>query len=443
MDSVPAMARDENVSNETFFLSNVDGAEPIQFGTRLEETIRSGISMDRLAEISLELNPTLIQASRVLDQVHGNYVQVGLYPNPVVAYSAGEVGDDGTAGKHGGFVQQRIVTANKLGLDQAVVGSEADQAYYGVEQQRQRILNDVRSLSVQVLALQQQIVLDQTLVAIGAESMATAERLLGVGEVSRADLLQARVEYNTARLQLDTVRAQYLGAWRRLAALIGDPELPPTRIIDSLEKSVDDAVKKLEWSDSLARILELSPELAQARAGVRRARNDLARQQVQPIPDIEFSGGAMYNAVNGDTLGTAQLAMVIPIFDRNQGRIASASASVASEMANVRRLELDLQNRLAAAMGDYDAACRQCEYYRREILPDARETLRIAQIGYEQGELTWIQLLTAQRSWSLATREYIDSLRNLECSVIRIEGMLLSGGLDAVRGEDRVDNLLP
>ncbi|MDO4557562.1 MAG: TolC family protein, partial [Planctomycetia bacterium] len=409
----PVMGPAPELTTFSVLESDTGAQTEIRYGVAPDEVVRGQVSIGELAQTALSQNPTLSQASRLLDQARGNYVQSGLYPNPVVGYTAGELGDEGSAGKQGGFFQQRIVTGGKLRWNRAVADSEADQAYYAVEQQRLRVLNDVRAQAMEVLALQRLVELDQKLVEIGTQGLATAEQLFTAQEVSRADTLQARVERNTAQLQLDTSRADYVGAWRRLASLVGKPESPPTRITDLLEKEPE----PLDWDSSLTELLERSPELAQAKAGVQRARRDLERQRVQPIPDVEISGGVLYNDVNGYTVGTAQLGVAIPVFDRNQGGIAAASASIGAEMANVRRTELDLRNRLAEAFREYQASERQCHRYRTEILPDALETLRIAQLGYQEGEFTYLQLLTAQRSYFQATRDYIGSLKNLHVSV--------------------------
>jgi outer membrane protein TolC len=43
----------------------------------------------------------------------------------------------------------------------------------------------------------------------------------------QVDVLQARVEANSARLQLVAARKTHAAAWRQLAAVVGVPELEP------------------------------------------------------------------------------------------------------------------------------------------------------------------------------------------------------------------------
>ena len=46
-------------------------------------------------------------------------MQAGAYPNPLMIWSAGSLGDQGTAGTQQGFFQQPIVTGGKLRVNRA------------------------------------------------------------------------------------------------------------------------------------------------------------------------------------------------------------------------------------------------------------------------------------------------------------------------------------
>ena len=51
--------------------------------------------------------------------------------------------------------------------------------------------------------------------------------------------------------------------------------------------------------------------------------------------------------------------------------------------------------------------------------------------GYREGEFSYLELLMAQRTYFRANIKYVEPLRGLWTSITRVEGMLLSGGLDA------------
>ena len=103
-------------------ISDNETPEPQTVIAPSPETIQTvgsaGLTLDVLEAMALENNPTLRQAGLLVQQAEGNWQQVGLYPNPVAGYMGEEINDEGTLGKQGVFVNQTIVTADKLELNQ-------------------------------------------------------------------------------------------------------------------------------------------------------------------------------------------------------------------------------------------------------------------------------------------------------------------------------------
>jgi len=111
-----------------------------------------GLSLPALEHMAVSNNPTLVQAQELVAQAQGNWLQVGLYPNPVAGYSAAEIGQDGKAGQEGMYVAQTFVTANKLGLNRDAATWEIERARWLRSTQELRVLNDVRIRFYQALA---------------------------------------------------------------------------------------------------------------------------------------------------------------------------------------------------------------------------------------------------------------------------------------------------
>jgi outer membrane protein TolC len=51
-----------------------------------------GLTLSELEQMSLEQNPTLVQAGAQVRMSRGNALQAGLYPNPTVGYVADQIG---------------------------------------------------------------------------------------------------------------------------------------------------------------------------------------------------------------------------------------------------------------------------------------------------------------------------------------------------------------
>ena len=385
------------------------------------------LTLNDLEQIALESNPTLVQAMMAVRAAEGRYVQAGLCPNPEMVYIADEMGNDGTEGLQGMGVGQEIVTNRKLRLGRAVASHEVQQARYGLEAQRWRVLNDVRAGYYEVLLAQRMIETNQKLVGIGREGVDLITKALEQGEVSKARLLQARIEAQTAGLGLVEAQNRHRAAWQRLAAVLGQPETEP----QTLAGQLDEDLPKFTWKDTLRELLARSPELAQARSGVERARCELALQQAERRPNFFVEGAAKYDTGSDFTVADVAVVVPLPLFNRNQGNIMEAQAGLIGAQRDVRRVELDLQARLAEAFEQYASARYRAQAYTDTILPDARQSLDLVAKGYQEGEFGYLELLTAQRTYFDANLSYLDSLDQLWAQTVDLEGLLLRGGLEA------------
>ncbi|MBN2292986.1 MAG: TolC family protein [Pirellulales bacterium] len=380
-----------------------------------------------LESIAMSKNPTIAQAVRRVNALQGKCLQVGLYPNPIIGYQGEEIGDEGAAGQQGMFVGQEVVTAGKLKLNRTVVSHEIEQARRELEMQRLRVINSVRCRAYEAIVAQCTVDLNEQLVAIGEKGVNAAETLRQAKEVSQVDVLQARVEANSAKLALSNARNDYNAAWQRLAVVVGVPDMKPTPLADDLTAHVPE----LSWRDTVVRLLEESPELAKAQSGVERANCMLARAIAGRRPNFDVEAAVRYNNLSESTTATVGIGVPLQIFDRNQGNICRAQAELSVARREVDRIELILQDKLAIAFKRYADARDQTKQYKTQILPDAEHSLSLVQKGYQEGEFGYLELLTTQRTYFHASLAYLKSLRELWLSTVEIQGLLLTGGLDS------------
>ncbi len=385
----------------------------------------AGQTLAELEQIALQHNPTLAQARAAVRAAQGNWLQVGLYPNPVIGYAGGEIGNEGRAGQQGGYIGQEFVTAGKLQLNRQAAAQEIARLQQELAAQQLRVITDVRTTFYQALVAQRTIEITQQLVTLAEQGSLAAEALLQAQEASRVDLLQARVETDSTRILLQNARNRYEEAWRKLAARVGLPDMRPERLAGNIE-TID---PPLDWGGTLARLLSESPQLAAAAAQVQAARWEAQRASVEWVPNVDVQGMLQHDNATGDEIAGVQIAVPVPLFNRNQGNIVAANARVVSAQQNVERLRLDLQNRLAEEFRQYANAHQQVDRYRGTILPNAKESLDLVNSGYQQGEFSYLMLLTAQRTYFQNSLAYLESLLELKSALARIDGLLLSNSL--------------
>jgi len=385
------------------------------------------LRLEDLEQIALRHNPTLSQAGMTVRAAQGEYLQVGLYPNPSLGYAAADVGIEGTAGQQGMVFGQEIVTSGKLRLGRNVAGHEVQQARRGRDMQQRRVLNDVRASYYEVLMAQRMIDVNRELVHIGEEGLKTNRQLRAAEEVSEASVLQARIEARVADVSLYEAQNRHDAAWQRLAGLLGRPMMTPA----PLAGDIDAQLPKLEWEATLEYLWAQSPELAQAWAGVRRAECNLALQRAERMPNLEVELGAKWDPTTEEALADVGVGIALPLFNRNQGNITKAHAELIVARNEVRRVELDLRDRLVAAFEQYANARRRVETYKASILPDAQQSRDMISAHYPD-QFDYLTLLTAQRTFFAVSLEYIEALGRLWASSVEIDGLTLSGGLEAV-----------
>ena len=389
--------------------------------------LHNALTLDDLERMAEENNPTLLQASMKVKAARGRYLQAGLYPNPAIGYAGADMGLEHTSGQQGGTVSQEIVTFGKLRLAQATVAYEIEQADCAWQAQQRRVFNDVRAGYYAVLLANKTVDANEQLVRIGEKGVQVTEKLRAAKEVSQADVYQARIEADAAKLSLKEAGYQSQAAWRRLSAVLGRPDLVPHPLIGDVETGLPE----FTWEDTLIRLLTESPEVALAQAGVQRARRKVALQWANRMPNVQIGAGVKHDETVRMTLADAQVSLSLPLINRNQGNIAAAQAELVAAAREVERVELDLRNRLAETFRQYANARQQVKVYSESILPNAKASLELISTGYREGEFGYLKLLTAQRTYFSVTLDYVNSLRELWARSVEIEGLLLTGGLNS------------
>ena len=385
------------------------------------------LNLATLEQIALERNPTLVQAGAQVRISRGKALQAGLYPNPQVGYAADQIGVEGTAGEFQGmFIEQQIITGGKLQLSRAKFIQEARQAELQVLAQRYRVVYGVRVAYYNLLARQRRLRLRKRLFENSEEVTKTVEELVNVGQANRTDSLQAQLELQRARANLQMAERRYQGAWEELRAVIGEPDMPLTSLQDGLEFEGDSTIDR---EIVLTNLLTCSPELRFAQAEVTRDRIALSRERVEPIPNLTLRAETGYNVEARDTVAGVEIGVRVPLFDKNQGTIMQARAELTRAQAEVNRVEFVLRRQFAQTFAEYESALLFANSYRSQALPKAEEVYQLYLDSFQKRRAAWPQVLDAQREYLQLYEEYLDNVLDARRAEARIDAFLLEDGL--------------
>ncbi len=383
------------------------------------------VLLSELEQIALTMNPAIAEIEAEIESLRGKATQASLPPNPRVGVNAEDIFEEGTAGRYGVFFGQEVVRGNKLGRSKSVVCAEIEAAEQRFAVMRQRLLTDVRQRYYDLLVAQETVRTSEQLFGILKAAVETSEKLFEAKEVPQTSVLQSEVELQNAEVVKRQAENQTLAARRKLAALIGEEDIPSS----SVDGNPRDIIAMDDFEQSFDQLINASPEIAALFAEVEQRKRQHAREQVEPIPNLTWQTTIQYDTVSDNVVGGFQLGMPIPTLNRNQGAIHQARYSIVAAERRAEKKVLELRQRLATAYENYHDAKLQIEAYDREIIPKAKETLDLVSKGYREGEIDFLQFLTAQRTYSQINLTYLTQLGQLWRQHVEIQGMLLSESL--------------
>ena len=382
------------------------------------------LTLATLEQLALENNPAIRQASASVSKAAGFRDQVGLYPNPTLAYNGQQLGDAGTD-QHMLTLSQDIVTGNKLSLSQRVLNQSVQAQLWEVEAQRQRVLTDVRTTYYEALAAQRRLALATDFQVLAAKGVHIAQVRKNALEGSQPEILQAEIQLQEVELQQQQSQYELTAAWKELTAIVGLPDL----MLSKLEGELPTTGEARDWDAVFEELASQSPELHAARSRVDRASANRCRQDAQAIPNIGLELAVGRDLGTNSSFAQVGVGVPLPVLNRNEGNISAAHAEYCRATQDYQRLRMSLQARLARAAQNHDSALAAVQRYEAQILPKAQQSLSLSEQAYAAAEFDFLQVLTARRTYFESNVRAVDARRQLAQADALIEGLLLSGGL--------------
>lgn len=271
-------------------------------------------------------------------------------------------------------------------------------------------------------------------VMLSRERLRISEERFRVGNFSRLDLLQARVDFNADSSQYMSQQEVVVASRIRINELLAHKDLNrPIAVQDSVIRVND----RLDWDELLDRTLAANASLLVAGHDTAVARLDLKILQARNYPYVNLSTGYGYsynyygtgtNRSRG-TLGlNAGISVGFTLFDGNRRR-EQRNARIQIENAELTRQQLELS--LRANLSNFWQAYRnnlEVILLEEENLVAARENYEIAMERYRLGDLPGIEMREAQKSLLDAEERILTAQYNTklcEISLQQISGNVL------------------
>src|ERR1035437_5201335 len=392
------------------------------------------MKLEDLETMALKSNPTLRQAQAVVRTSAGLARQAALWPNPAVGYQGEEIrGGSFHSGEQGGFVQQNIVLGGKLHLRQQVYEQQRKVDEIGVEEQKLNIEGAVRVQFYTALARRRTIEIRRQLMQVVMDAAMTAQHVANVGQADAPDVLQSEVEAEQAKLSFASSQRQYIQAFRQLAAVVGNPDLPLAMLDGDLEMT-----PVIDADHLVQTLIEQSPSVKRVQQEVSRAEAVLKRNKREGVPDLTLRAGEQQNfeelsgtskSVGAQSFATATIQ--VPLFNRNQGNVDAAKAELARDQQEVDRTKLTLVQSAQPLLQQYLTSKLEADRYRSTMIPRAQRAYQLYLRKYNNMAAAYPEVIISQRTLFQLQESYVQALGELWTTAVQLQNYLLADGMSA------------
>ncbi len=224
------------------------------------------------------------------------------------------------------------------------------------------------------------------------EKLARAQNEVGRGTLQ--DVLRAQIEQERLTTEIENLqdsRNLLLAQFKAALGLTEEDAAPP------VPKTFESTPLDLTPDKLLATALVRNPRLKAMEAEVRRADASIRLAYKARVPD--FSVGIEVDAKVSPIFVTPQLGVTIPIWrDKIAAQLAGAQAGKRASEARLSAEQIALAVQFADKAFMFREATRNLELITERLLPRARQSLEVAQLGYVSGKVAFLDLLDAERT---------------------------------------------
>ncbi len=384
------------------------------------------LTLDSLQRMAASNSPLIAQARADIVSFRGTAIQAGTHTNPIIDYESDTVGSSETRDYQGAYVSQVIETMNKLGLQRAVANLDHLNAQLALQKTRIEVSSQVKAVYYAVLVAGQNVIISAASVRFTEQFLGLqTEKLRRLGESASYEPAQLRALVEAARAGLVAAQNSYVVAWKKLAATVGVPDLPPSQLVGEAAAPPPE----INFQEALERMWRVHPDVL-----VGRNMQALAQYQVRLGKVRRASDVNAYGAIQKDfttpgvnhAVYNEQLGVPLPLVDRNRGAAMNAQGDLTRAEQQVRRVQSDLQRQLAAVCAAYETNRGNVRRYRDAVLPDATRACREVYDRYIESPelLTVTDIAFAQQQLATAIAQYINSLDGQWRAAADLAGLL-------------------
>lgn len=322
-------------------------------------------------------------------------------------------------------VSQQLPFWGKRALKGEVAEKEAESYRWTLEERRLELARMVKETYYQIYFVDRSLAIVDRNIRIFDDFITLAQTRYAVGQGVQQDVFKAQVERSKMLDMRITLEQQRTSLEASLNALLYRPAGTPVgRITDvEIEPIPMTAGQLAALADDNRPLLKSGRALVEkAGAGLKLAKKEflpdfnVAFEYMQRDPAMGSDGADMYSL--GVTFN-------LPLQrSRRQAAIAESNAEARMAAEELNSLKNTIRAGISDLLAQMDRRRKLADLYRTGIIPQARQSLESAVIGYRVNKVDFLSLLDSRVTLFQYEREYFDSIADYQMKKAQLEALV-------------------
>jgi cobalt-zinc-cadmium efflux system outer membrane protein len=351
-------------------------------------------------------------------------------PNPVLELEGGTGALTGSSDENSLSLglSQEFFLAGKREKRLAVADQELGMYRWELADRERLLTEEVKTAFYNLLLARQRTDLADRFIALNRQLLDVTGERLAAGDIPELEMNLVKVELarsEGARIEIEkAVNNNQSRLWTLMGgALAESPDFAGVLETEvPMKKNLID-LKQLAQSNR--------PDIKAMEAEKSRRGSDIALAEADGIPNLTVGLALKRDTTATEIAGfesreTAytiglKLSMPIPLFDRNQAGVQEALAKRSISESRLSVVAKNVEREVETAYAGLMNAEKILSLYRKEIIPQLEENLKLTQEAYRLGELGILAVIQEQKKFFEVSDSYLNALHDRQTALVNLE----------------------
>ncbi len=322
-------------------------------------------------------------------------------------------------------LSQQLPFWGKRALKGEVAEKDAESYKWALEERRLELARMVKENYYQIYFIDRSLAIVERNILIFDDFIALAQTKYSVGQGAQQDIFKAQVERSKMLDMRITLEQQRKSREAGLNALLYRPAGTPVGRIEDFEIQP----VSLTAGQLGAIADENRPQLKGDRALVEKAAASLKLAKKEYLPDFNVAFEYMQRdpamGSDGADMYSLGLTFNLPVQrSRRQAAVAESNAEARMAAEELNSVRNSINEGITDLLAQLERRRKLAELYKTGIIPQARQSLESAVIGYRVNKVDFLTLLDSRVTLFNYEKEYYDSISDYQMKKAQLEALV-------------------